>query len=59
MIERLYVGDDGLEATFIGIGRRWARPGELLALLELDETTDLARMVRTEIEYEMDSAPEQ
>ncbi len=56
LIERLVATDDGLEATFVGKDQRWARPGELLELLGLDKTIDLARMVRTEIQYEIEPA---
>ncbi len=58
LIERLVVTDDGLEATLAGQDQRWARPGELLGLLGLDETIDLARTVRTEIQYEIEPASE-
>lgn len=33
-------------------GDLWARPGELLALLGLDQRVDLARVVRTAVEYD-------
>ncbi len=39
-------------------GDSWARPGELLALLGLDDRLDLARLVRTEIEFESDNKTE-
>jgi len=32
---------------------RWARPGEVLRLTGLDEKADLARTVRTKVQYEM------
>lgn len=34
-------------------GDLWARPGEVLRLLGLDERADLARLVRVAVEYEL------
>jgi hypothetical protein len=35
----------------------WARPGEVLALLGLDERVDLAEVVRTEVDYGLPNEP--
>ena len=42
--------------TLVPQGDRWARPAEVLQLVALDPRADLARMVRTEVEYEMEQA---
>ena len=41
-----------LQITLAGQGDRWARPGEILGLLGLDERADLARLVRTDVQWE-------
>jgi radical SAM-linked protein len=38
-------------------GESWARPGEVLRLLGLEERINLARVVRTAVEYEFGPAP--
>jgi len=40
-----------LRWTLVPQGDRWGRPGELLAMLGLDPRADLARVVRTAVEY--------
>jgi len=52
LVESLSVGDTGMLHAVLAPRRdAWARPGELLGLLGLDERADLARMTRCRVEY--------
>ncbi|MCL2700875.1 MAG: TIGR03936 family radical SAM-associated protein [Phycisphaerae bacterium] len=51
LVRRLAVEDGCLRATLIPLNQAWARPAEILRLLHLDERADLARMVRTRVDY--------
>lgn len=57
---RPLVGDLDLEGKTLRfrlhpLGDLWARPGEVLRWLGLDERVDLASCVRTNVEYEIDT----
>ena len=41
-----------LHVTLAPVGDLWARPAELLELVGLDQRVDLARTVRTAVQYE-------
>jgi len=53
LVERVRLVGRRLEMNLLRRGDLWARPGEVLRLLGLDERTSLAGAVRTEVEYEM------
>ena len=53
LVEEVRVSEGRLRATLVRQGDLWARPGEVLALLGLDERRDLARVIRAQVEYEM------
>ena len=52
MVCDLRLDDTSLLFTLVGSGELWARPNEVLRLLGLDERVDLARLVRTEAEFD-------
>ena len=52
LVPEIHVGDSMLRWMGRPLGQLWARPGEVLRLLGLDERVDLADVVRTEIEYD-------
>lgn len=49
LVERMNVDDSGLELRLVPLGDLWARPGEVLSLLGMDERVDLARVTRTDL----------
>jgi len=51
LVRRLTVENGTLHATLIPLNQAWARPAEILRMLNLDERADLARMVRTHVDY--------
>jgi len=52
LVRTLTVTDGGtLRLTLVPLDQAWARPAEILRLLNLDERADLARMVRTHVDY--------
>jgi radical SAM-linked protein len=53
LVEDIRVDGELLKTVLIRRDSLWARPGEVLRLVCLDERMDLARVVRTEVEYEM------
>ncbi len=52
MVENLRLEGETLRFTLVRHGDLWARPGEVLRLLGLDDRVDLARVVRTAVECE-------
>lgn len=50
---QLDLGPAGLTITLTPQGAQWARPGEVLGLLGLAQRADLANLVRTNVDYEM------
>ncbi len=52
LVENIRVEDGTLRFALVRRGDLWARPGEVLRAVGLDERADLARTVRTEVEYE-------
>jgi len=52
LVGELRLDGQTLRMTLRPQGDLWARPGEVLALLGLDERIDLARAVRAAVEYE-------
>lgn len=55
LVERLSIDGDILRAVLVRRDDRWARPAEILELVALDPRVDLARMVRTEVQYRIQS----
>jgi radical SAM-linked protein len=51
LVRRLELADGCLHLTLAPLNQAWARPAEVLRLLNLDERADLARMVRTRVDY--------
>lgn len=51
LITEVDIVEGVLRWTCIPLGDIWARPGEMLRLLELDDRTELASTVRTDVEY--------
>jgi len=51
LVAALVVDGAVLRWTAVPDGDRWARPQEVLALLHLDARADLARVVRTAVDY--------
>jgi len=51
LVEQLKIDGNLLRITLIPQGDLWARPGEVLRLLGLDEQTDLANVIRSEVDY--------
>ncbi len=58
-VEEIYLEGKTLHVTLVRQDDMWARPGEVLRLVGLDDRVDLARMVRTKVEYEMETAGRQ
>jgi len=52
LVKEIAVRDGVLSWTQVPRGDRWARPGEVLALLGLEDRAHLARTVRTAVQYE-------
>ncbi len=52
LVARLELEGNVLKLELVPQGDLWARPAEVLGLLGLDERADLARLVRTRVEYE-------
>lgn len=53
LVESIALEGGRLRMTLARQGDRWARPGEVLALLGLDARADLAGMTRNEVEYQI------
>ncbi|MDY6913721.1 MAG: TIGR03936 family radical SAM-associated protein [Planctomycetota bacterium] len=53
LISNITLQDGLLRVTLVPKGDLWARPGEVLRLLDLDARVDLAEMVRTAVECEI------
>lgn len=53
LVTSLKLAGKVLTMTLRTRGDLWARPGEVLRLLGLDERADLARLVRVAVEYEL------
>ena len=51
LVRTLEMEHNRLLLTLAPINQAWARPAEILRLLNLDERADLARMVRTRVDY--------
>jgi len=51
LVEAIDLNEGVLRVTFVGRDGRWARPAEVLDLLGLDRRSDLAGLVRTNVEY--------
>ncbi|MFP4105606.1 MAG: TIGR03936 family radical SAM-associated protein [Phycisphaerae bacterium] len=53
MVESLTIDtdDNRLRMVLIPQGEAWARPGEVLRLLDMDDRIDLARLLRTDVQY--------
>lgn len=51
LVDQVSLQDNVLHLTLVPRGDIWARPGEVLRLLGLDERVDLAQMVRTTVDY--------
>ena len=51
LVRNLVVEDNRLRLTLVPLNQAWARPAEILRMLNLDERADLARMVRTHVDY--------
>ncbi len=49
LVERIALNEDRLELRLLPLGDLWARPGEVLSLLGMDERVDLARVTRTDL----------
>jgi len=52
LVERLRLHENVLKIVLVRRGDLWARPAEVLVLLGLDGRTDLARLVRTEVQWD-------
>jgi len=55
LVDSLHVRDRSLDMVLTPSGDLWARPGEVLKLLDMDERTSMARLVRTNIDYGLPS----
>jgi hypothetical protein len=53
LVAEIELRRDRLDMVLVPKGDAWARPGEVLALLGLDERQDLADLVRTELDCEL------
>ncbi len=53
LIEGLTVSSDVLRWDAVGCDDLWARPGEVLNLLGLDDRRDLAAVTRTRVDYDL------
>ena len=51
MVPSMTLEGDTLHLTLVPLDQAWARPGEVLRLLNLDERLDLAGMIRTAVDY--------
>lgn len=51
MVEQIDLVDKTLRITLVPKGDLWARPAEVLYLVDLDGQVDLGDVVRTEVEY--------
>ena len=58
LVAEIACGNRTLRWTLVPQGDRWARPGELLELLALDPRADLARVVRTGVQYHPTPQPQ-
>jgi len=52
LVPEIHLGDSMLRWTERPLGQLWARPGEVLRFVGLDERVDLAGVVRTAVEYD-------
>ena len=52
LVENLAVVQDRLKITLSPQGDLWARPGEVLRCVGLDEITDMCHITRTEVQYD-------
>jgi len=55
LVRRMVVENHRLRLTLVPLNQAWARPAEILRLLNLDERADLARMVRTHVDYGLEA----
>jgi len=53
MVERIELEGDTMRIDMVPCQGRWARPAEVLDLVGLDARADLARMIRSEVQYRM------
>ena len=53
LVERMRLCGETLHWSLVRRGDRWARPAEVLTLVGLDGRVDLARAIRTDVEYDM------
>ena len=51
LVAQIELRGQELHFELVGDQGRWARPAELMTLLGLDERVDLARMIRTHVQY--------
>ncbi len=51
LVRDIAIQDNTLKIALAPVNDIWARPGEVLRLLGLDERLDLARMVRVSVDY--------
>ena len=58
MIQSISIDDGMVRFELIGHEGRWARPAEVLTLLGLDKQRDLAKLVRSEVTYDIQAAME-
>jgi hypothetical protein len=53
LVRDLRLEDGRLRFSLVSDGQVWARPGEVLEAVGLDGRTDLARLVRTNVRYDL------
>lgn len=53
LVRDLRLEDGRLRFSLVSDGQVWARPGEVLEAVGLDGRTDLARLVRTNVQYDL------
>ncbi len=53
LVRDLRLEDGCLRFSLVSDGQVWARPGEVLEAVGLDGRTDLARLVRTNVQYDL------
>jgi radical SAM-linked protein len=53
LVRDLRLEDGRLRFSLVSDGQVWARPGEVLDAVGLDGRTDLARLVRTNVQYDL------
>lgn len=53
LVSDLRLEDGRLRFSLVSDGQIWARPGEVLEAVGLDGRTDLARLVRTNVRYDL------